>query len=246
MDATSRHFIGVRGLWLRTPDLVASRSFYTGLVPAGSPNDSPCEFIASEGPSSWLVSFGVSDADEAAAECLRRGATLSSSTPAAAVTEMLDPRGVRFALESTGQGRSAPPRPGTAVLADLYTRDVAKGEDFYAKAFHLAVDVMPDDPVDYVKLSSDAGHVLGILDMTSFLDPSAPDHWMPYLYAPDIELAISRATSLGAWVVAPASDSPTGRYAILKDPLGCLFGFWDAESLSQAAATARSGRSANA
>jgi predicted enzyme related to lactoylglutathione lyase len=231
---------GVRGVWMCTPDLDLSAQFYAGLTAGGESvrerdvrRATRVSFLPFEGPASWLVVFGVARIDDVVERCLSGGAQITGTHNDLAVVEMTDARGVRFGL----MGHDAAPscddlRVGDVILADLYTRDVDRAQDFYTAALNLNVDVLVDDPVDYVQLSSGARHVMGILEMTSFLPSGTPEHWMPYLRFDHVELGIARATSLGALVVVPSTPSPTGTYAIVKDPLGCLVGLWDGASLT--------------
>jgi len=149
---------------------------------------------------------------------------------------LLDPGGARFGLRRTSADFCTDKTLRIAVLAaDLYTRNTEASTEFYRRAFDLEVRVLPDDPVDYVQFLRDDRHVLGILDVTTFLGEGTPDQWMPYLLFADVDRALERATALGALVTAPASDSPTGRYCILRDPAGHLIGIWDGASVADPA-----------
>jgi predicted enzyme related to lactoylglutathione lyase len=239
-DVDSGRVDGVRGVWMCTPDVDLSAQFYAGLTAGREParergvrRGPRVSFLASEDSASWLVAFGATRVDDVVERCVGGGAQITGTHNDLAVVEMTDARGVRFGL----MGRDTAPsrddlRGGDVVLADLYTRDVERAQEFYTSALNLSVDVLADDPVDYVQLSSGTRHVMGILEMTSFMPSGTPEHWMPYLRFERVELGIARATSLGALVVVPSTPSPTGTYAIVKDPLGCLVGLWDGASLT--------------
>ncbi|MGW6459376.1 VOC family protein [Streptomyces sp. NPDC055078] len=242
----SPRLTGVRTLHLHAPDPGAARAFYQALTYRhGAPHPGPTAprapadatlTVASQrsGPAGWTVGFGVSDLPGALSACAARGARVTEGPADGGRHRVLDPRGIPFELVHTEPSEHPPPGQGDIVLADVYTRDVEAATAFYSSALGLRAEVLPDEPVDYVMLSSYGRHVAGVIDMTSFLDPATSDQWMPYFHFANVDAGIERATALGAWVVVPRTDSPTGDYAVLQDPWGCLFGIWDARSLRHA------------
>lgn len=55
----------------------------------------------------------------------------------------------------------------------------------------------------------------------------APPHWLPYIYAEDVDKAADRAKQLGGNVFMEGIDVPTvGRVAVLQDPVGAVFGLF--------------------
>lgn len=233
---TTAWFFGLSGMRLVCSDPDASQAFYAAITG----EDEPIRVTGTAGWSNastdspdvhgWVVEFGVSDVEAMVGRCLDRGAHIEGEI--GRTTFLLDPRGARFGLRRTSPGAAIDHTPAIAVPAtDLYTRTTEASTEFYRQAFDLEPRILPDDPVDYVQLLRDGRHVLGILDVTTFLGESTPDQWMPYLHFADVDRAIERATALGALVAAPASDSPTGRYGIIRDPSGHLIGMWDGVSV---------------
>ena len=54
-----------------------------------------------------------------------------------------------------------------------------------------------------------------------------PPNWMPYVETDDVDATASRATSLGASITAGPGDIPgTGRFAVIQDPQGAVFGIY--------------------
>jgi predicted enzyme related to lactoylglutathione lyase len=229
-------FGGIWSIRLATLNTEESRAFYLAVVDEGElvahrTYDELAEFAFETGQatSSWLVEFTVGSIKLAVEHCTALGASVVSEN--ATTVTLVDARGVRFALTERRRASELAIRSGSVHLADLYTRDIERQVQFYARVFNLTVNVLPDDPVDYIQLSASDEHVLGLLDASSFLDRESPDQWLPYLSFGDVDAAVARATALGALVVVPATDSPTGRYAIIRDPQGVLVGFWDTASL---------------
>ncbi len=47
--------------------------------------------------------------------------------------------------------------------------------------------------------------------------------WMVYFAVDDADAAVARITELGGAVVAPAMDTPQGRFAVVEEPCGAPF-----------------------
>jgi predicted enzyme related to lactoylglutathione lyase len=61
--------------------------------------------------------------------------------------------------------------------------------------------------------------------VTTLPDGTTTPFWLAYISTPDVDATVAQAISLGGRVVAPGSDLPTiGRYAVLADAQGALFG----------------------
>jgi predicted enzyme related to lactoylglutathione lyase len=61
-----------------------------------------------------------------------------------------------------------------------------------------------------------------------------PPNWMPYVEANDVDKTAALATSLGGKVMhGPADVSGAGRFAVLQDPQGAVFGIYKSASASQ-------------
>jgi predicted enzyme related to lactoylglutathione lyase len=55
----------------------------------------------------------------------------------------------------------------------------------------------------------------------------APSNWMTYIGTPDVDETARQAASLGATVLRKPEDIPNaGRYAVLRDPQGAVFGIY--------------------
>jgi predicted enzyme related to lactoylglutathione lyase len=56
-------------------------------------------------------------------------------------------------------------------------------------------------------------------------DPSVPPMWIPYVGVEDTDSTAAKATELGATVIVGPMDVPTvGRFAVVQDPQGAVFG----------------------
>lgn len=62
-----------------------------------------------------------------------------------------------------------------------------------------------------------------------------PPNWMPYIEASNVDETARKATSLGGSVMHGPDDIPnTGRFAVLKDPQGAVFGIYKSNTGSRA------------
>jgi hypothetical protein len=54
-----------------------------------------------------------------------------------------------------------------------------------------------------------------------------PVHWTTYIAAQDADATVARAKELGATILSEPMDVPKmGRFAIIRDPTGAVFGIW--------------------
>lgn len=60
--------------------------------------------------------------------------------------------------------------------------------------------------------------------MTDQIPEGVPPHWMNYFAVADVAAAANRAAELGGKAMMPPMDFPGGRFAILQDPQGAVFG----------------------
>jgi predicted enzyme related to lactoylglutathione lyase len=58
-----------------------------------------------------------------------------------------------------------------------------------------------------------------------------PVHWTTYIATQDADAAVARAKELGATILSEPMDGPKmGRFAIIQDPIGAVFGIWQSAS----------------
>lgn len=114
---------------------------------------------------------------------------------------------------------------GTWVWHELYTRDPDASLAFYQAigGFTHKTLAMPGGgpgPSRYEILESDGRGRGGIMKM-----PGMPQMWMPYVQVANTDVAIEKATQLGAKFRVPAETIPgVGRFAVMIDPLGAPLG----------------------
>lgn len=116
---------------------------------------------------------------------------------------------------------------GSFLWHDLMTTDVESARTFYSKVVGWKTQAWEQNP-DYILWVAKSGPIGGVMALPeSSRSAGAKPHWLPYIGTPDIAATISQATGLGAVILAPATEIPNGgRYAILADPQGAMFGLY--------------------
>lgn len=122
---------------------------------------------------------------------------------------------------------------GQYVWYELTTPDVEAAKKFYPT--FLGWGVQPFDK-DYQVWTHGGTPLGGIFRLNEAMQQQGvPPNWMPYIEAADVDAAVAKASSLGGSVIVPAADIPnTGRFAVLRDPQGAVFGVYKSTRPSQA------------
>ncbi|MFG2747387.1 VOC family protein [Streptomyces xanthophaeus] len=128
--------------------------------------------------------------------------------------------------EATGATRRT---PGTPCWASLMVHGLGTTEDFYADLFGWEYVPGPEQLGPYVRALLDGQEVAGIGEMPP--DRHLPVAWTTYLATDDADATAEAIRSCGGTVaVGPLDAGIAGRVAICSDPLGAIFGIWQAET----------------
>jgi predicted enzyme related to lactoylglutathione lyase len=183
------------------------------------------------GSPGWLGSVAVEDVDETVNKAEAAGAKI-----VAPPTDM--PEVGRFAVIADPQGAviaaytpagDSPNPEGTFVWDELQTSDADAAKDFYTEVFGWTTQAVDMGEVGTYIIFKRAGDV----DVGGAMSApqGAPSAWVPYIGTDDVDKTASRATELGATVIQQPTDIPNmGRFAIVKDPAGGIFGLWKGSS----------------
>lgn len=180
-------------------------------------------------PSQWLGYVSVDDCEAA----IRR----AEAEGGRCVVRMMAAPGVgRFALIADPQGAvlkpfeaqkelTLPQQPTSGSFAwdEVLAPDVSSTRRFYESVFGWTSTETPiHDTGTYTMFKVGPSNVAGGLSMPA--DADHPAHWLPYLYADDLDQRSSRAEKLGATTFVPPRDIPgIGRFAVHADPTGASF-----------------------
>lgn len=123
---------------------------------------------------------------------------------------------------------------GTFCWVELRTADPES-----AKAFYEALQGWPfeDEGADGARLSVcrvNGREVAGLQAVSAGAGrrgEGAPAGWLLYVATSDVERVVDEASALGATVLEEPADRGDGaRAAVLRDPVGAVFGVWQADS----------------
>lgn len=89
---------------------------------------------------------------------------------------------------------------------------------------------------DYTMWTQDGVPFAGIFTLTEQMrQQGVPPNWMPYVESSDVDETARLTTSLGGTVIHGPADIPgTGRFAVLQDPQGAIFGVYKSNNASRA------------
>ncbi|GAA3003754.1 VOC family protein [Kitasatospora albolonga] len=231
--AAAQRYYGELFGWRGETDPRPEAMCYTVMYQGEAPVAAVAPLVADGQPTAWSVSIAAEDVD-AAAEAARAGGGQVLAGPMEALdlgrfAVVADPAGAVFGL---WHGRAFPgvalfAEPGAPGWIELATRDVAGAVGFYSDLFGWSVN--PGE--QYTQWGLDGTDFGGVLDMGEQFPADLPPYWMPYFAAADVDLAAERALGLGGDAVLPPTDVPDGpRLAVLKDPLGAVFGLYQPEA----------------
>lgn len=106
---------------------------------------------------------------------------------------------------------------GTFVWSELETTDAAAARRFYEAVVGWSCEGFGGPAPQYWIWKAGAAGVGGLVQ------GERPPHWLPYVYARDVDALVQRATALGGSCATAAHDVPTvGRIAVIADPQGAI------------------------
>lgn len=199
---------------------------------------------ASEGmPTAWTTYIATDDTDEVAQRIADNGGQVVMGpmdiSDQGRMLVASDPTGAVFGTWEAGAliGASVANEPGSVSWNELATRDLDAAQEFYTKVFGYSwndEDTGEGGP-PYRTFQLNGRTVGGALEMTGDWPQEIPAHWMPYFQVGDADAAASEAERLGGAVSVPPTDSPFGRFAVLRDPQGGVFTVMASNALQPAA-----------
>ncbi|GAA2738760.1 VOC family protein [Actinocorallia aurantiaca] len=233
---------------LATPDLEASRAFYSELFgwaayTISTDRFGDYEILAlgdiqgpmvggiteladeSERPS-WTCYFAVDDVDatveaarSAGGQVYMEGTDMGDTGRTAMLA---GPEGAEFSLWQAYEmaGAEAAGVPGTMCWVELACRDTEKALRFYNKIFGWEPVTRIYDHTAYTDWHLRGRPVCGMIHMGDRWPAHYPAHWIPHFAVADCDASAAKATALGAHIQLPPRDTDRGRFAMLTDPGG--------------------------
>ncbi|MYR06594.1 hypothetical protein GTV32_09845 [Gordonia sp. SID5947] len=179
---------------------------------------------ARELPAHWFPYFRVNSFDHLAADPPTDGDVIwgpeTYGQRLATVAAVVDPHGAGFGLwESMGLSGFAGGRRHAPAWFELSTRHPADIAKFYCQLF----DCFPDS---ISAAGSAAYRVFARPDvlLAGVVASDTEPYWRVYFQVDDLSSSLIHAKALGATQLAERVDLPIGGTALLRDPVGALFG----------------------
>jgi predicted enzyme related to lactoylglutathione lyase len=184
-------------------------------------------------PPSWLGYVRVADVDATVEQAVSAGGTLLvpvREIPGTGRFAVLgDPCGAPLAIFQRADGADgkpwvSSPRVGDICWNEHWAHDVSDALAFYAPLFGwTATSVDMPSGVPYTVCRRDEVSVAGLLP--SPMGGDVPPFWLYYVRVADADATVARALELGGVVTDGPRDVPNvGRFALLRDPQGAVFG----------------------
>jgi uncharacterized protein len=202
---------------------------YTMISSGGSRHGGFSQAMEGAPPPHWLGHVGVEDLDETIAKAKNAGGKLAAGPfdmeDVGRMAILIDPQGA-FISAYEGEGGSE----GVFVWDELGTTDADGAQRFYEAVFGWTTKDMGEEYGGYRIFSRADEQVAGLMANPK---PEIPAMWKPYVGVDDTDAACKKATELGARVIVEPMDIPNiGRFAVLSDPQGAVFGIIKGEPTS--------------
>lgn len=233
---------------LGTPDVDGARAFYSGLfgwtgdaVP--DPEAGGYGFFNLAGrmvggigplqdpsqPIAWSVYMLVESAAGAVSRSREAGGTVliepMEVMGQGTMAFVADPSGAAIGLWQPAAHRGVEVRdePGSAAWTELHSNDVTAVGPFYQAVFGWEPNASQIEGMDYTEFKVGDRSVAGGTALRPG-EEGVPSHWLVYFAAADVDASTARAAELGGTVLAQPMDFPGGRFSVIRDPQGAVFG----------------------
>ena len=142
-----------------------------------------------------------------------------------------DPSGAFIsAWQATQMGGFQTQGANTFGYAELNARNVDQALPFYRQVFGWTAESVDVGGQPYYNLTADGQPIAGATEMSPGLPAEIPSYWMVYFNVDDIDATHRTALDAGANEMVAPSGYPGGRFSILTDPQGAMFGLFKREA----------------
>lgn len=180
-------------------------------------------------PPHWVAYALVENADETAEKVKTAGGSLIMEpfelSDVGRLSVAKDPQGAVFATIEPDREAAAetPPPEGVFVWDELMTTDVEGAKAFYGDVLGWSFRDEDMGGMTYTVVQAGESQIAGLMARPEGVD--LPPFWKAYIKVNDADAAVAKAKELGASVMVEPTDIPdVGRFAVLQDPVGAVFG----------------------
>jgi predicted enzyme related to lactoylglutathione lyase len=231
---------------LGSPDLEATRAFYTGLFGwtahtggeefggytifnlGDDPVAGAGPLFSPDQPTVWTTYVITADADETAAKVEANGGKVLMAPGDVGengrMAMFMDPGGAMFSVWQPGTmpGATVFNTPGALCWNEVLTRDPDGMKAFYGAVFGWGHEDSQVGDVTYTVWLLGENRVAGMMPMDG-MPAEMPAMWATCFAVADTDATVAKCVELGGSVQTPPTDIPQGRYAVLSDPHGGSF-----------------------
>jgi predicted enzyme related to lactoylglutathione lyase len=180
-------------------------------------------------PSAWSLYIGSDDVDALAQRFADMGGRVIAPPfdvgDQGRMVVLQDPGGAFIsAWQGTGAGSFVTDVPGAFSWGELNARGVEEALRFYQRVFGWGVRTTDGGDRPYHEFQLDGHSILGAMEIPTAVPAFVPPHWLIYFDVEDLDESADRARHLGAREVLGPMDFPGGRFALVTDPQGAMFG----------------------
>jgi predicted enzyme related to lactoylglutathione lyase len=182
-------------------------------------------------PPAWNSYVTVQNADETLARARELGATVHADAfdvmEAGRMGVIQDPQGAYFLVWQANQhiGAGLVNAPGAMSWNELGTPDPDAAASFYGELLGWTTTPMEGADPPYLVIKTAAGNSNGGLRPPA--PPGAPPFWLVYFATGDLDSALAKVQELGGSQLVPATDIGIAKIAVVQDPQGAVFAFYD-------------------
>jgi predicted enzyme related to lactoylglutathione lyase len=187
--------------------------------------------MSDEAPTAWSVYIGTADASGLAEKVQAAGGTVIAPPfdvgDQGRMAVFQDPSGAFISgWEPRAMGGFLTHRENTFAWAELNARGFDNVAPFYTSVFGWTQkrNDMGEGAPPYIEFQFGGESVAGGMEMTSVVPADVPSHWLVYFGVADVDASFEAAKQAGARELVAPRDFPGGRFAIVMDPQGAVFG----------------------
>jgi predicted enzyme related to lactoylglutathione lyase len=181
-------------------------------------------------PPAWLPYIGVEDVEATLATVKENG-----GDPFFGPLDVFDTGRMGILRDPTGAvlglwqpksmaGFGLRDRPGGFAWFDLNTTDVEVAKAFYGAVFGWDSKTSGEGQAQYTEWKVGGQSIGGVVQIGLQAPAGIPPNWLVYFAVPDVDKGVSQIQELGGQAMMPGMDFPGGRFAVVQDPQGAVFG----------------------
>ncbi len=184
-----------------------------------------------EQPAAWSFYVGADDASATAQKVRQAGGkVIAPPFPVGTQGTMAvfqDPSGAFISVWQPSENRGFEQgKDNEFGWAELNARGIGNAIPFYETVFGWTAkrSEAAGEGTAYTEFQLDGESVAGAMEMPAMVPAEVPSYWLVYFNVDDVDATATKVTAAGGRAVAPPMDFPGGRFAVVGDPQGAVFG----------------------